>query len=133
MKQILIISMFLLSAVFIFSAVASAQQEQSQINGIQIVDAKLGKDVKDREIVDESATFELNSKIFLWLKVAGAADQTITVIWKHGDLVHATELTIGGSPWRTWASKTAYGAGDWLVTVTDNGGKVLKELNFKVQ
>ncbi|MBA4312466.1 MAG: hypothetical protein C0417_07530 [Chlorobiaceae bacterium] len=112
---------------------AFAQQTENQTSGIQIVDAKLGKDVKERTLIDESTTFELNSKIFLWLKVAGATDQTITVIWKHGDMVHATELGIDGSPWRTWASKTAYTAGDWLVTVTDDTGKVLKEISFKVQ
>ncbi|MBI5020764.1 MAG: DUF2914 domain-containing protein [Ignavibacteriales bacterium] len=131
MKRIFfIISAFL----FLIGAIAAYAQDAANVtSGIQIIDAKLGKDVKDRTLIDESATFDLNSKIFLWLKVTGGTNQTITVIWKHGDLVHATELNVGGSPWRTWASKTAYTAGDWLVTVTDNTGKVLKEINFKVQ
>lgn len=120
--------------VFLTCAISTyAQQAENIASGIQIVDAKLGKDVKERTLIDESTTFDLNSKMFLWLKVTGGAEQTITVIWKHGDMVHATELNIGGSPWRTWASKTAYSAGNWLVTVTDNTGKVLKEISFKVQ
>ncbi|MBI5475800.1 MAG: DUF2914 domain-containing protein [Ignavibacteriales bacterium] len=133
MKQIFAIGILLMVAGLVFSSNTIAQQETTKSDGIQIIDAKLGKDVKDRELLDEAATFDLKSKVFLWLKVTGATDQALTVIWKHGDMVHATELSIGGSPWRTWASKTAYTAGDWLVTVTDQSGKVLKELNFKVQ
>jgi len=40
---------------------------------------------------------------------------------------------VGGNPWRTWSSKTAFKAGDWTVTVTDAGGNTLKELKFTVQ
>jgi hypothetical protein len=109
-----------------------AQQETKPAN-IRLVDAKLGKEIKDRMVVDEDSTFAVNSKVYLWLKVSGGVDKEITITWKHGDLTHETKLTLGGSPWRTWAEKTLYKADDWTVTVTDDVGNVLKEISFKVQ
>ena len=115
------------------AAASHGQPASSGQSGVQISELKLGREVRDREIVDESADFELNAKVFLWIKVLGAAGRNITVIWKQGDLIHATELAVGGSPWRTWAAKNASVPGDWLVTVTDDGGKVLKEVSFRVK
>ncbi len=108
-------------------------QEESKPEGIQITDAKLGKNIQDRMIVDEDSTFELNSKVFLWMKTSGGANDSVTVTWKTGDFTHAATLFIGGSPWRTWASKTVTKAGDWTVTVTDAAGSVLKEMSFTVK
>jgi hypothetical protein len=130
MKRYSILVLILLLAVganYLFA------QQETKTEGIQLIDAKLGKDVKDRIIADEDTTFALNSKVFLWLKTSGGSNEEITVLWKHGAVAHETKLTIGGSPWRTWAVKTAYKAGDWSVTVTDKEGKVLKEMNFKVK
>ncbi len=117
----------------IFSSFLSAQESEVKSKEIQIVDAKLGKDVKDRVLVDEDSTFALNSKVFLWLKVSGATSETLTITWKQGEKSYTTTLNIGGSPWRTWANKTLAIAGDWTVTVTDASGNVLKEMTFKVQ
>jgi hypothetical protein len=130
MKRYSILVLILLLAI---SANYLFAQQETKTEGIQLIDAKLGKDVKDRMIADEDTTFALNSKVFLWLKTSGGANEEITVLWKHGAVAHETKLTIGGSPWRTWAVKTAYKAGDWSVTVTDKEGKVLKEMSFKVQ
>lgn len=127
---LVLITVFCLTA---FSSFLIGQESELKSKEIQIVDAKLGKDVKDRTIVDEDSTFTLDSKVFLWLKVVGGTNETVVVIWKQNASVHETKLSIGGSPWRTWASKTAYKSGYWSVTITDNDGKVLKELNFKVQ
>ncbi len=101
--------------------------------GPAVAAAKLGREVVDREIVDETSTFAMNERVYLWLKVTGAADDSVTVTWKHDDLTYDYTLTIGGSPWRTWAYKTAWKAGDWMVTVTDSDGNVLKEMTFKVE
>ena len=101
--------------------------------GLAIADAKLGSNVQDHEIVGESSTFTLNDRVYLWLKVTGGKDDSVMVTWKTGDLSYSTTLRVGGSPWRTWAYKTAYVAGDWTVTVTDaTSGAVLKEMSFTV-
>jgi hypothetical protein len=132
MKQICFSILVVILGV-VFSTNPIQAQTETKAATIQIVDAKLGTDVKDRTIVDENTTFPLNSKVFVWLKIAGAVSETITVKWANGDLTHETQLSIGGSPWRTWANKTVAKTGDWTVTVTDGSGNVLKELTFKVQ
>ena len=108
-----------------------AQEKKS--SDLQIVEARLGKDVKDRAISGEDSTFQKNSKVFLWMKLLGGNSDQITVTWKSGNYSHPTTLIIGGSPWRTWASKTVGKTGDWTVTVTNGEGKMLKEMKFKVQ
>ena len=115
------------------SVPAPAQQEAMTAMGPEVVEANLGRAVENREIMDETSTFVVNERVYLWLKVAGAAGDSITVLWKHGEHSYQTALAIGGSPWRTWAYKTAAFAGDWSVSVMDKDGNVLKELTFTVQ
>jgi hypothetical protein len=132
MKQT-VITLTVLMVLFAVGTTGVQAQTEAKIAAIQIIDAKLGTNVQDRMIIDENTTFPLNAKVFVWLKVAGAASETITVKWANGGSTHETQLSIGGSPWRTWANKTVAKAGDWTVTVTDAAGTVLKELNFKVE
>jgi hypothetical protein len=122
---------------FVFSAscfaFASLPAPPAQAAGIQIDDAKLGKDVKDREIVDETAEFSLNERVYLWLRVTGGSGESLKVTWKTGEHTFEAELAVGGSPWRTWCYKTAAVAGEWTVTVADAKGSVLKEMKFQVK
>jgi hypothetical protein len=99
---------------------------------LEVSDAKLGKGVQNREIADETTTFAVNEKAYLWLRVTGGPGE-IGVTWSTGDHSDQIPLKIGGNPWRTWANKTLWQAGDWKVTVTDSSGKVLKEISFQVQ
>ena len=110
-----------------------AQEEQEAKKALQIETAKLGTGVQDRELVGDTTSFNLNDRVYLWMKVVGGSADSITVTWKTGDHVFTTKLNIGGSPWRTWSYKTAAIAGDWTVTVSDASGSVLKELSFVVQ
>jgi len=98
-----------------------------------VTDAKLGKNVVDREITDETTTFAVGEKAYLWLRVEGGTGEVLKVIWKIDDQEYPVDLRIGGSPWRTWATKTLHLAGDWTVTVTDAGGNTLNEASLKVQ
>jgi len=128
MKHLLaLLSLCLVGFSFLFA------QEQGQSMGLAVADAKLGSNVQDHEIVGESSSFNVNDRVYLWLKVTGGKDDSVMVTWKTGDLSYSTTLRVGGSPWRTWAYKTAYVAGDWTATVTDaTSGAVLKEMSFKV-
>jgi len=98
-----------------------------------VTDAKLGKNVVDREITDETTTFAVGEKAYLWLRVEGGTGEVLKVIWKIDDQEYPVDLHIGGSPWRTWATKTLHLAGDWTVTVTDAAGNTLNEASLKVQ
>lgn len=98
-----------------------------------VAEAKLGKDVIDRQIVDESTTFAVDEKAFLWMRIEGAADQTVTVTWSIGENTYPVTLNIGASPWRTWSSKLLHIPGEWAVAVTDAAGRPLYEATFKVE
>ena len=101
--------------------------------GLLVADAKLGKGVQDRNITEEASTFAVNDKVYLWLKLTGGGSDPVKVSWKVGDSVDTVTLKVGGNPWRTWSSKTAWKAGDWTVTISDASDQVLKELKFTVQ
>ncbi len=123
MKKLIVVSLFFM-VLFSGSALLYAQE---------IVDAKVGTGVQDRAIVGEAESFPNNSQVFVWFKITGAASQEVTVTWKSGDYSFATTLSIGGSPWRTWANKNVRQAGDWTVSIATSDGTVLKELTFKVE
>jgi hypothetical protein len=114
------------AAVLMFSSIAASAQS------LEVSEAKLGKDVQNRDIVDETTTFAVNEKAYLWLRVTGGPGD-IKVNWSIGDHTDSVPLKIGGSPWRTWANKTLWQAGEWKVTVTDGSDQVLKEITFQVQ
>jgi len=132
MNKILCLGTALALTVVFAGTLFGANQSVKNEEKLQVAEAKLGKDVKEREIVDEASTFELNERVYLWLKVIGGSDDSLTVTWKHEDQSYTYALKIGGSSWRTWAYKTAAIAGGWTVTVTDSAGEVLKEMNFEV-
>ena len=99
---------------------------------LQVKEAKLGKGVESRVLTEESSTFSLNSKVYLWMKFSGGTGN-VTITWKNGTHTHSNNLNVEGDPWRTWAFATAYYSGEWNVSVTDDKGTSLKELNFTVQ
>lgn len=123
----------LLVAAFAICCVSAGYSQDQKAGALQIVDAKLGKDVQDRMIVGEDSTFAKDDKVYLWLKTAGGAGDSITVAWSTGTMTKTSKLAIGGAAWRTWSWKTAAKAGDWTVTVSDAAGTELKKLTFKVQ
>ena len=99
----------------------------------KVAEAKLGKNIVDRKIADETTTFLAGEKAYLWLKVEDAAGETLTVTWKINDQTYPATLNIGGTPWRTWANKTLHIAGEWTVTVIDAAGATLNESKITVK
>ncbi|HXF95821.1 MAG TPA: DUF2914 domain-containing protein [Gemmatimonadales bacterium] len=74
--------------------------------------------------------------LYLWTRVTGAMPGTVIHhVWFRGDeQVADVELTLGGSPWRTWSKKTipAEWTGAWRVEVRDAAGNVLSSVQFTV-
>ncbi len=126
MKKILV-----LAGVLFLVPYMIASPQQSPAGGILVLEAKLGKDVKDRQLENETAEFALNDKVYLWVKVTGAAGESLVVTWKNGDHTYTSNMAVGGSPWRTWCYKVAALPGSWTVSIADSKGAVLKELTFK--
>src|SRR5258705_13279804 len=85
----------------------------------KVAEAKLGKGIVDRTITDETTTFAPGEKAYLWLKVEDATGETLTVTWTINDQGYPATLNVGGTPWRTRASKMPYIAAEWTVTDTD--------------
>ena len=99
----------------------------------------LTNNVVDRAPQDTVTTLAAPAEadtVYLWTRVSGAEPGTVLHhVWFKGDeQVADVELTINGSPWRTWSRKTI-GAGDtgsWRVEVRDAAGTVLQTVSFTV-
>jgi hypothetical protein len=125
--------MFVLLFVVLFSLSARAQTAEPQKAGLKIEEMTLGTGVENRAIVGETSDFAVGQKAYVWMKIVDGAGDSVSVTWEYGEKSYTTVLAIGGSPWRTWAYKTLYGAGDWKVKVADSAGGLLKEMEFKVK
>jgi hypothetical protein len=113
-------------------APAPAAAAPSDVN----VEAVLARTVADRAPQDTGSAFpDSVGTVVLWMRVTGANGQTLHHVWFHGDdNVGDVPLTIGGSPWRTWSRKNvpADAKGAWHVEIRDEGGNVLKRIDFTV-
>ena len=100
------------------------------------VEAVLARSLVDRAPQDTGTTFpDSVGTIILWMRASGAAGQTLHHVWFFGDTeVGDVPLTISGSPWRTWSRKTVplEATGAWHVEIRDDGGAVLKRIDFTV-
>lgn len=115
-------------------APGAAQDDMAQEAPIS-VELAVARDVQDREPVGESDSFPADvGQVYAWVQVLNGAGQAIQVVWTHGEETFNVPLEIGGSPWRTWSSKTIppEWAGDWTVTVTDSDGNELASRSFTV-
>lgn len=124
------LALLLMVAVFAISLLTAQSQELQP--GLEIVQAKLGKEVVEREIVSEAITFSVDERAYLWMRMTGGPADSVTVTWSIDDYSWSTNLHIGASTWRTWAYKTLWKAGEWKVTVTDANGSMLLEKTLTV-
>jgi hypothetical protein len=110
------------------------------------IDLVLATGVVDREPVGAAEAFPADvgsaeafpadvGRVYAWMRVTGAADQAIQVVWQHGSLSFNVPLEIGGSPWRTWSYKTILPAwvGEWTVEVQDAQGNRLTSATFTIE
>jgi hypothetical protein len=105
---------------------------ESAKKALTVTEAKLGTDVQEKKLVGEATSFDLNQKVYLWIGISGGPADGLTVTWKHESHSYETTLKVGGPTWHTWAYKTAAMAGAWKVSIADQSGTVLKELEYTV-
>ena len=130
-----------LALVALLSGTASAQDPPvtTQPAPTFTVDAVLTRMVLDRVPQDTVAAIPAPAgmdSVYLWTRVVGADPGTVIHhVWFRGDEQLAdVELTVGGSPWRTWSKKTipADFTGAWKVEIRDAAGNVLQTVQFTV-
>ncbi len=87
--------------------------------------------VENREPIDKLGQLTNdNEKVYFFTEIKGMSGQTITHRWEHGGDVKAeVKFNVGSDRWRIWSSKNLQPqwVGEWIVTVTDDEGKVLAE------
>jgi hypothetical protein len=108
-------------------------------SGALTVEAKLCKNLQNREPVDVTDTFKIaDGQVITFSRVTGGAGSEIHHVYFLGDKqLDDIKLRVSTSPFRTNSRKTlradAGMAGDWRVEVRDANGAVLETLKFKVE
>ena len=130
-----LIALILLSASI---SLAQAQQPSAPPAVQYAAETALCTGVQDRMPVGEAQDFPADvGKVYLWCKVSGATagETVIHHVWlRDGKETADVELSLKGSPWRTWSCKTIppEWAGDWEVKVVGPDGGVIKSIPFTV-
>jgi hypothetical protein len=101
-------------------------------------EVKVGTGVAKMEIEGEAKAFSVapDTKIWVWTKVTGEADKSISVVFeKGGKEVFKQSLKVARSPFRTHAYRTfrAADAGSWSAKVVAEDGTVLGSVEFTVE
>ena len=100
------------------------------------VEAAVGTAVADKALTGAAESFPAGTaSVVCFSRVTGGAGTEIEHVWYKGDTeMFRKKLSITGSPFRTWSSKTLPegAAGDWRCDVVQ-GGKVLASVKFKVE
>jgi hypothetical protein len=128
----------LVFAVVFISATSRAQDptQAGAAKAAATVEASVGTSVADRALAGAAESFPKGTaKLFCFSKVTDAADSEIEHVWYKGDAEQGrVKLKVGGSPWRTYSSKTlpTDATGDWRCDVVQDG-KVLQSVKFKVE
>ena len=100
------------------------------------VEVTVGTAVANHEVTGSAESYPKGTaKLFCLSKVTGAENTEVEHVWYKGDAEQGrVKLKVGGSPWRTYSSKTLGpdASGDWRCDVVQDG-KVLQSVKFKVE
>jgi len=131
--------LFILLAVILSAAIGFAQEETTAAPEAAIVveELVLCTGVEERQPVEANTEFTNDvGRVYCFSKIVGVTEATpVFHVFYHNDVQMAKiELTVKGTPWRTWSYKTILEnwLGDWKVEVQDADGNVLKSAPFKI-
>lgn len=121
----------------VMAAPVEAQEAAAQASGPTVDEGGVGTGVVDRALQGMAESFPATVATLYCFTRIGHTEAGVTVehVWYFNDQeVARKELTVGGSPWRTWSSKVipAEATGSWRVDVLA-GGNVIKSFAFTVQ
>ena len=121
---------------FLVSAALMAQAPAPKAETKASAEVKVGTAVEKMEIQGEATSFKVaaGTKIYVWAKVTGAADSTVTTVFSMGDRTSKQELKVPRSPYRTNAYRTfrVGDGGSWTVKVLAADGAELGTAAFTV-
>src|SRR5437868_9467510 len=129
----------LVGAAIVFVTTTARAQDPTQAGAAKstaTAEVSVGTAVADHAITGAAESFPKGTaKLVCLSKVTDAADSEIEHVWYKGDAEQArVKLKVGGSPWRTYSTKTlgTDASGDWRCDVVQDG-KVLQAVKFKVE
>ena len=129
---------FVLSILFAVAILGMSLPASGQEKGFTIARLVVGTGVENREPVGVAEAFPATTeKVYCFLEATEISKDTeISFVWLHGDKeMLKTNLPLNMGPkWRTFANKNVGGMkGDWKVEIRDSGGKLVREVKFKVE
>lgn len=96
--------------------------------------SQLTSAIQNNEPVDKiTALANDQTRIYFFTDVRNLGGQKITHRWEYkGKVMSEIPLDVGGSPWRTYSSKTLDPSwtGEWKVTAVDGTGNTLSATTF---
>jgi cytoskeletal protein RodZ len=111
--------------------------DDAQAVRLSVPRSGVGTDVVDRQLVGQSNTFAVNTRVAFWTLVTGGRPgETVRHVWIHeGSVAGVVDLAVGSSSWRTQTRRTLVpGAeGDWVVEAREPGGRVLARHEFRCE
>jgi len=121
---------------FLASVALLAQAPAPKAEVKASAEVKVGTAVEKMELQGEATSFTVaaGTRIYVWTKVTGAADSTISVVFSKGDKTSKQELKVPRSPYRTHAYRT-FRQGDegaWSAKVVAADGTELGSASFSV-
>jgi hypothetical protein len=132
-------SLLVAAAIAVILAPSARAQDPTQAGTAKpaaTVEASVGTAVADHALTGAAESFPKGTaKLYCFSKVTGAADSEVEHVWYKGDAEQGrVKLKVGGSPWRTYSTKTLGedASGDWRCDVVQNG-TVLQSVKFKVE
>jgi hypothetical protein len=129
------ILMSVLISVLLIPSLATAQEATKEAAGLKVDKAVAATGVADHEPTGEATEFDASvGKVYCWSKIlADTTPTTIKHVWYVDDQkISEISLDVKYPSTRTWSVKTIR-AGNWRVEITDDAGKVLSVVGFKVK
>ena len=137
-KKMVLLLISTVILVWILIPQVQGQEKSKEGAGFTIDRLVVGTGVENSEPVGAAETFPVSTeKVYCFLEATNIdRDTEISFVWSYGDKeMLKTTLPLKANPkWRTYANKNLRGLkGDWKVEIKDAGGKVLKDVKFKVE
>lgn len=128
-----------LVALTIAAAPAAGHAQDAQQAGAArapTAELAIGTAVAERQLTGMAESFPSSTgALYCYMKITNAAESRVEHVWYKGDTeMSRIKLTVGGSPWRTWSTKTlgADALGDWRCDVVVDG-KTVQSAKFRIE